>query len=61
MERKWFDMNLWMKEDNWNIINKSILNIDSWTLMALSTHLNWCINDLKNRYIRYTWIDALIV
>ena len=61
MERKWFDMNLWMKEDNWNIINKSILNIDSWTLMALSTHLNWCINDLKNIYIRYTWIDALIV
>ena len=42
-------------------VKESILNINSWTLMALSTHLNWCINDLKNIYIRYTWIDALIV
>ena len=30
---------------------KGILNIDSWSSMALTTHLNWWIGDLEIIYI----------
>ena len=36
-------------------ISEGILNIDSWSLMALATHLNWWISDLE--YINWIYLN----
>ena len=51
MKLEWFDMNLWMQKgrlDKIEItlckikewINEGILNVNSWSLIVLETHLN---------------------